>query len=191
MDGSKSKKVAMRASATRGVAKAAAQSLDPKEVSRRIDEAIASLGDWRGEKMAEIRKLIHEVDPEVIEDWKWMGTPVWSHERMYALANAHKNKVKLTFHHGAQLLDPKKALQCGLEREEVAGDRFSQGRCDRQDRAQGVVARGDRVQHRALCRKEQRVAQHLAQIDPLRVQASRIAQSNLVRAVQSFLAALA
>ncbi len=63
MDGSKSKKVAKRASATRGVAKAAAQSLDPKEVSRRIDEAIASLGDWRGEKMAEIRKLIHEVDP--------------------------------------------------------------------------------------------------------------------------------
>ena len=114
MDGSKSKKVAKRASATRGVAKAAAQSLDPKEVSRRIGETIASLGDWRGEKLAEIRKLIHEVAPEVIEDWKWMGTPVWSHEGMYALANAHKNKAKLTFHHGAQLLEPKKLFNAGL-----------------------------------------------------------------------------
>ena len=53
-------------------------------------------------------------DPEVIEDWKWMGTPVWSHEGMYALANAHKDKVKLTFHHGAQLPDPKKLFNAGL-----------------------------------------------------------------------------
>ena len=83
--------------------------------SERIDQAISALADWRGERLAEIRKLIHEVDPEVVEDWKWMGTPVWSHEGMYALANAHKGKVKLTFHHGAQLEDPGKLFNAGLE----------------------------------------------------------------------------
>jgi hypothetical protein len=71
--------------------------------SKRIDKTIADLGDWRGERLAEIRRLIHEVDPEVVEEWKWMGSPVWWHEWMDALANAHKDKVKPTFHHGAQL----------------------------------------------------------------------------------------
>lgn len=75
--------------------------------SARIDKAIASLGDWRGDLLAEIRRLIREVDPAVVEDWKWMGTPVWSHDGMYVLANAHKDKVKVTFFHGAQLRDPK------------------------------------------------------------------------------------
>lgn len=82
--------------------------------SRRIDRMLADLDDWRGERLAEIRKLIHEVDPEVVEDWKWMGTPVWSHEGMYALANAHKDKVKLTFVHGARLSDPRKLFNAGL-----------------------------------------------------------------------------
>ena len=82
--------------------------------AKRIEKSIADLGDWRGERLAEIRKLIHEVDPEVVEEWKWMGTPVWSHEGMYALANAHKDKVKLTFFHGAQLRDPKKLFNAGL-----------------------------------------------------------------------------
>ena len=83
--------------------------------SERIDRKIASLGDWRGERMAELRKLIHEVDPEVIEDWKWMGTPVWSHDGMYVLANAHKDKVKLTFFHGAKLADPDGLFNAGLD----------------------------------------------------------------------------
>jgi hypothetical protein len=82
--------------------------------SRRIDESIAQLGDWRGERLAEIRRLIHEVDPEVVEEWKWMGTPVWSHDGMYALANAHTDKVKLTFFHGAELPDPRKLFNAGL-----------------------------------------------------------------------------
>ena len=81
--------------------------------SRRIDKAIADLGDWRGERLAQIRALIHEVDPEVVEEWKWMGSPVWSNQGMYALANAHKDKVKLTFFHGAKLRDPKKILNTG------------------------------------------------------------------------------
>jgi hypothetical protein len=116
----KSVKVARKAAVKRIAGKAAkprkaiAKSSDPMSASKRIEEKIASLGDWRGEKLDEIRKLIHEVDPEVVEDWKWMGTPVWSHEGMYALANAHKDKVKLTFHHGAQLPDPKKLFNAGL-----------------------------------------------------------------------------
>jgi hypothetical protein len=76
--------------------------------AKRIDTLIADLGDWRGQRLAEIRALIHAVDPEVVEEWKWMGSPVWSHEGMYALANPHKGKVKLTFFHGAELPDPKK-----------------------------------------------------------------------------------
>lgn len=83
--------------------------------SRRIDKAIADLGDWRGERLAEIRALVHEVDPEVLEEWKWMGTPVWSHDGMYALANAHRGKVKLTFFHGAELSDPERLFNAGLE----------------------------------------------------------------------------
>ena len=74
---------------------------------------IAGLGDWRGARLAEIRALIHEADPEVVEEWKWMGSPVWSHDGMYALANAHKDKVKLSFFHGAQLSDPKKLFNAG------------------------------------------------------------------------------
>lgn len=82
--------------------------------SRRVDQMIADLDDWRGETLAEIRRLVREVDPEVVEDWKWRGTPVWSHEGMYALANAHKDKVKITFLHGAKLADPKKLFNAGL-----------------------------------------------------------------------------
>jgi hypothetical protein len=82
--------------------------------SERIDKIIAELGDWRGERLAEIRKIIHEADPEVVEEWKWMGSPVWSHEGMYTLANAHKGKVKLTFFHGAELSDPKKLFNTGF-----------------------------------------------------------------------------
>lgn len=94
--------------------KAVAKPSGDADTSARIDKAIADLADWRGEKLAEIRELIHEVDPEVIEDWKWMGTPVWSHDGMYALANAHKNKVKLTFQHGAHLPDPDNLFNAGL-----------------------------------------------------------------------------
>ncbi len=116
----KSAKVAKKAAAKRVAAKAAkprkavAKSSDPMSASKRIDKSIADLGDWRGERLAEIRKLVHEVDPEVVEEWKWMGTPVWSHEGMYALANAHKDKVKLSFFHGAELPDPKKLFNAGV-----------------------------------------------------------------------------
>jgi hypothetical protein len=75
---------------------------------------IAELDDWRGERLALIRAIIHEVDPDVVEDWKWRGAPVWSHEGMYLVGNAHKKKVKLTFFHGAQLDDPDGLFNAGL-----------------------------------------------------------------------------
>ncbi len=100
--------------------------------SERIDRRIADLGDWRGERLAEIRELIHEVDPEVVEDWKWMGSPVWSHEGMYALANAHKDKVKLTFFHGAELPDPNKLFNADLGGNKWRAIDFREG--DRVDR---------------------------------------------------------
>jgi hypothetical protein len=91
-----------------------AKSSDTLSASQRIDRKIASLGDWRGERLAQLRKLIHEVDPQVVEEWKWMGTPVWSHDGMYALANPHKDKVKLTFFHGAKLDDPANLFNAGM-----------------------------------------------------------------------------
>src|SRR5215467_14281667 len=83
---------------------------DPMNPSERIDQLIAELTDWRGETFASIRKAILEADREIIEEWKWMGSPVWSHNGIIAVANAHKEKVKLTFSHGASLPDPDKLL---------------------------------------------------------------------------------
>jgi hypothetical protein len=104
----------VNAMAGKSTKKAAAKQTASASASQRIDKRIADLGDWRGERLAEIRKLIRKVDPEVVEEWKWMGAPVWSHEGMYALANVHKDKVKLTFFHGAGLPDPKKLFNAGL-----------------------------------------------------------------------------
>ena len=83
--------------------------------SERIDQMIAGLADWRGKTFAGMRKAILAADPEIIEEWKWMGSPVWSRDGMIAVANAHKGKVKLTFAHGAQLPDPDKLFNAGLE----------------------------------------------------------------------------
>src|ERR1700691_5775487 len=83
--------------------------------SEHIDHLIAKLTDWRGKTLASIRKSILEADPEIIEEWKWMGSPVWSRDGMIAVANAHKGKVKLTFAYGASLPDPDKLFNAGLE----------------------------------------------------------------------------
>ena len=82
--------------------------------SERIDELIAELTDWRGKTLTSIRKSILEADREIIEEWKWMGSPVWSRDGMIAVGNAHKDKVKLTFSHGASLPDPDKLFNAGL-----------------------------------------------------------------------------
>ena len=83
--------------------------------SERIDRLIAGLTDWRGKTFAGIRKSILVADRGIIEEWKWMGSPVWSRDGIIAVANAHKGKVKLTFAHGASLPDPDKLFNAGLE----------------------------------------------------------------------------
>jgi hypothetical protein len=83
--------------------------------SQRIDQLIADLTDWRGKTLASIRKSILEAEREIIEEWKWMGSPVWSRDGMIAVGNAHKDKVKLTFSNGASLPDPDKLFNAGLE----------------------------------------------------------------------------
>jgi hypothetical protein len=82
--------------------------------SQRIDRLIAELTDWRGTTFASVRKTVLEADREIIEEWKWMGSPVWSRDGIIVLANAHKDKVKLTFSHGASLPDPDKLFNAGL-----------------------------------------------------------------------------
>ncbi|HEX6885822.1 MAG TPA: DUF1801 domain-containing protein [Planctomycetota bacterium] len=82
--------------------------------SRKIDARIAALDDWRGVRLAQIRRLIQSVDPDVVEEWKWMGSPTWSHDGVFAVASALKDKVKLTFAHGAALPDPQKLFNATL-----------------------------------------------------------------------------
>ena len=82
--------------------------------SERIDARIRELDDWRGKTLASLRKTILDADAEIIEEWKWMGSPVWSRDGMIAVGNAHKDKVKLTFSHGASLPDPGKLFNNGL-----------------------------------------------------------------------------
>jgi hypothetical protein len=84
------------------------------DASETIDRMIAGLTDWRGKTFASIRKAILAADSAIIEEWKWMGSPVWSRDGMIAVANAHKGKVKLTFAHGAKFADPDKLFNAGL-----------------------------------------------------------------------------
>lgn len=83
--------------------------------SEQIDRLIAGLTDWRGKTFAALRKSILAVDREIIEEWKWMGSPVWSLGGILAVADAHKGKVKLTFAYGASLPDPDKLFNASLE----------------------------------------------------------------------------
>jgi hypothetical protein len=83
--------------------------------SEHIDQLIAGIADWRGKTFAGIRKTILAADREIVEEWKWMGSPVWSRDGLIAVANAHKGKVKLTFAYGASLPDPDKLFNAGLE----------------------------------------------------------------------------
>jgi hypothetical protein len=83
--------------------------------SEQIDKLIAGIADWRGNTLASVRKTVLEADPEIIEEWKWMGSPVWSRDGIVAVGNAHKGKVKLTFMYGAKIADPDKLFNAGLE----------------------------------------------------------------------------
>jgi len=83
--------------------------------SERIDLRIEELGDWRGERLAEIRSLIKETVPDVLEEWKWMGTPVWSKDGILCTGESYKTYVKMTFHKGASLEDPAKLFNASLD----------------------------------------------------------------------------
>jgi hypothetical protein len=83
--------------------------------SRLIDGKIRELGDWRGETLSKLRALIKQADPAVVEEWKWRGVPVWSHNGQICTGETYKNVVKLTFLKGAQLKDPKKLFNSSLE----------------------------------------------------------------------------
>jgi hypothetical protein len=83
--------------------------------ARLIDARIKELGDWRGETLARIRKLIHEADPDVVEEWKWRGVPVWYRDGMICTGETYKNAVKLTFAKGASLDDPSHLFNSSLD----------------------------------------------------------------------------
>jgi hypothetical protein len=85
------------------------------EASALIDARIAELADWRGDTLARMRKLIHEADPEVMEEWKWMGTPIWSHDGDLCTGESYKAWVKLTFAKGASLDDPAGLFNSSLD----------------------------------------------------------------------------
>jgi len=83
--------------------------------SANITKRIQELGDWRGETLAHVRQLIHDADSEIQEEWKWMGTPVWSHNGGVCTGESYKQVVKLTFFRGASIKDPKKLFNSSLE----------------------------------------------------------------------------
>jgi hypothetical protein len=83
--------------------------------SANITKRIHELGDWRGETLAHIRRLIHDADPDIQEEWKWRGTPVWSHDGIVCTGESYKQVVKLTFARGASIKDPKKLFNSSLE----------------------------------------------------------------------------
>jgi len=86
-----------------------------KSPSQLIDERIEELGDWRGEMLGRLRKLIKQADPEVVEEWKWRGVPVWSHDGLICTGETYKNVVKMTFAKGAALKDPAALFNASLE----------------------------------------------------------------------------
>jgi hypothetical protein len=88
---------------------------DGKPPSQLIDERIAELGDWRGETLGRFRALIRQADPEVVEEWKWRGVPVWSHGGIICTGETYKAVVKLTFAKGASLEDPSRLFNSSLD----------------------------------------------------------------------------
>ncbi len=94
---------------------ASKKSAPAPSASALIDQRIRELDDWRGETLARMRELIREADPDVIEEWKWMGTPVWSHDGIICTGESYKQVVKLTFAKGATVPDPKGLFNSSLE----------------------------------------------------------------------------
>jgi len=87
----------------------------PESASALIDQRIKELGDWRGQMLAKVRAIVHQADPEIVEEWKWMGTPVFSHAGIVCTGETYKNVVKMTFAKGAALPDPSGLFNSSLE----------------------------------------------------------------------------
>jgi hypothetical protein len=100
---------------TKAKAKAKAKPGASASPSKMIDARIKELGDWRGEMLSHLRGLIHEADPEVVEEWKWMGVPVWEHDGIICTGESYKSVVKLTFAKGASLKDAAKLFNSSLD----------------------------------------------------------------------------
>ena len=109
---SKSTKASARKPAA---AKAKSGSTEGRAASELIDKRIAELGDWRGQTLSRMRMLVKEADPGVVEEWKWMGTPIWSHDGIICTGESYKSIVKLTFAKGATLPDPAKLFNSSLD----------------------------------------------------------------------------
>ncbi len=86
-----------------------------ESASALIDQKIKELGDWRGKTLAKLREIIHKADPEIVEEWKWRGTPVWSHGGIVCTGETYKNAVKMTFAKGAALQDPARLFNSSLD----------------------------------------------------------------------------
>ena len=86
-----------------------------ESASARIDDKIKQLGDWRGKTLAKVRKVVHEADPEIVEEWKWRGTPTWYHGGIVCTGETYKNVVKMTFAKGAALKDPSRLFNSSLD----------------------------------------------------------------------------
>src|SRR5579864_4449342 len=86
-----------------------------ESASALIDQKIKELGDWRGKTLAKVRAIIHQADPEIVEEWKWRGTPVWSHGGIVCTGETYKNAVKMTFAKGAALKDPARLFNSSLD----------------------------------------------------------------------------
>ena len=89
--------------------------IESQSASELISKKIADVGDWRGKTLAQMRKLVKEADPDVVEEWKWMGTPVWSHDGIICTGESYKSVVKLTFAKGASLKDPARLFNSSLD----------------------------------------------------------------------------
>jgi hypothetical protein len=88
--------------------------MNDSSAAENLDRLIGELGDWRGKLIGRIGRLMRQADPEMVLEWKWMGTPTWAHHGIVAIANPHKGKVKVTFAQGAKLPDPTKLFNAGL-----------------------------------------------------------------------------
>ncbi|HSP08720.1 MAG TPA: DUF1801 domain-containing protein [Candidatus Dormibacteraeota bacterium] len=122
--------------------------------SQQVDNLIEGLADWRGKTLAKLRKIVLEADPEMVEEWKWMGTPTYYHDGLVLIFNPHKDKVKLTFYNGASLPDPNHVFNAGFGGGKWRAIDFLEG--DKVDeRALKALVRAA-VAHNALKKKKKR-----------------------------------